>query len=253
MSLPGGRLSVPLLAVLLAGCTGEPQGPRDDGLTGEVARGSSPAAAAPAPETQAQAQQQAQAPEIAAPGARSLVLACEGRAPFAVRPLEANLQLELPLETRVLRRAVAASGERYADATTEVWLKGDGALLRDEAGGVQRSCRVREAMDPWMQAALRDVTFRAIGQEPGWLVEVVPARWIRVLADYGQVQHLFPPSAPVASGEAERYEATLGEHRFSMVVVRRACEDGMSGERSPFTVEIVLDGESFRGCGRDLP
>jgi uncharacterized membrane protein len=185
-----------------------------------------------------------------APGSRSLVLFCEALAPFAVRPLGETLRVELPLEDRDLPAVVAASGARYAQDGMEVWLKDDEALFLAPGDREPHRCRAEPATDPWQQAELRGVTLRAIGQEPGWLVEVVPYRWIRVLADYGQVRFMLPPAAGEPDGDALLYRSQGGGHALELRVEDKPCEDGMSGEQSPLTVELLLDGETFRGCGR---
>src|SRR5690606_2524645 len=60
---------------------------------------------------------------------------------------------------------------------------------------------VAEAMelpvvDPWEQARLAGVDFRAIGQEPGWLADIWDGQRIELLLDYGDTRITTPISSP---------------------------------------------------------
>ena len=190
--------------------------------------------------------------EYSAPGAPSQVLFCSELAPFAVRVLDTRLRVELPLRDVELPQVEAASGARYADAAMMVWLKGEEALYSGPGDEQPHRCRAVAAGDPWQQAALRGVTFRAIGQEPGWLLEIVPARHVRVLADYGEVRVMMPPAAPVQQGERQAWSLRTEAHSLLLEVEPGECIDGMSGESFGQRVLMVLDGTSYRGCGRTL-
>src|SRR5688500_19395613 len=59
-----------------------------------------------------------------------------------------------------------------------------------------------ERRDPWREAAERGIDFRAIGQEPGWYLEVDDGRSMRLVYDYGERNVITP--APVATTDTER-------------------------------------------------
>ncbi len=44
----------------------------------------------------------------------------------------------------------------------------------------------------WHAAKLRGVAFRAIGQEPGWLLEIKNGEEILIVTDYGKNKNSFP-------------------------------------------------------------
>jgi uncharacterized membrane protein len=106
----------------------------------------------------------------------------------------------------------------------------------------------------WQQAEARGVTFRAIGQEPGWSLEIQPARGIFVTADYGQVRVHTPLPEPQRSddGATEVYAVQTEAHSLVLTIRRTPCSDIMSGETFETTVELVLDGQTLHGCGRHL-
>ena len=46
--------------------------------------------------------------------------------------------------------------------------------------------------DVWHAAKLRGVAFRAIGQEPGWLLEITNGEEILLVTDYGKNKKSYP-------------------------------------------------------------
>jgi putative lipoprotein len=97
------------------------------------------------------------------------------------------------------------------------------------------------------------VDFRAVGQEPGWLLDIYTRGIIKFVWDYGESYAEFAVTDPTSPQEsATRYEAH-SDGRALVVTVRRApCQDAMSGEAYPATVEVVIDGRTLNGCGRSV-
>lgn len=172
---------------------------------------------------------------------------CEG-AIVSVVFLRDRAVLALPERDLALEQAVSASGARYAGDGAVFWNKGDEATL--ELDGTTRSCR--ELPNPWQQARERGIDFRAVGQEPGWLLEIDRDGAMRLLYDYAEREATVPTPAPVASGGRATYTADTGEHALTVVVEERRCQDVMSGEPFPRSVTVTIDGRELRGCGRAL-
>lgn len=241
--VPAGLPVLLLVLSVLAGCAGAPPEQHSPPAVAP--------AAAPFPANNVVVDAPAVAPEA---GGRSWVLSCEWLAPFAVRPLaDGGLRVEMPLRDVDLPRVEAASGERYAAAGIEVWLKGGKALYRGAGETADRECTTRVADNPWTQAALRGASFRALGQEPGWLVEIVPQRWLRILVDYGQRRLLLPPVAAQRNGNVLRYESRTAANAATLVIEQVPCRDVMSGAAFDNSVTLWLDGQEYRGCGQALP
>jgi uncharacterized membrane protein len=94
--------------------------------------------------------------------------------------------------------------------------------------------------------------FRAIGQEPGWLMEIEGGQ-ITLAMDYGERR----VTAPAPEPETPRaglviYRVRTPEHAITITIEDRPCQDIMSGEAFPSAVTVVLDGREYRGCGRAL-
>ncbi len=154
---------------------------------------------------------------------------------------------------RVLPQAVAASGARYADdAGNEFWNKGDDATLT-LAGNAALECSVTDEVSPWDEARERGVTFRGIGTEPGWLVEVDGGNnpSLRAQLDYGERN--IEASGLDAASDGSRYAGTTSEGTgVELAIVEGDCSDGMSDQTFPASIELTVGDQTFRGCGAYL-
>lgn len=108
-------------------------------------------------------------------------------------------------------------------------------------------------MPSWESARAEGVDFRAVGQEPGWLLDIYELDRIRLLWDYGDNLADFPLTEPSYPQEgATRYETEAGGRTLVIVIRRFPCSDAMSGQPYPSTVEVVIDGRTLNGCGRSV-
>lgn len=125
---------------------------------------------------------------------------------------------------------------------------GPGIRETDEGEFVETSGAV------WEAARQRGVSFRAVGQEPGWVVELYPDQRIHVLADYGTVEFDAPWAEPVPDEEEESvvYTTSTPEHSVRMIVTEVPCTDTMSGEGFTHAVVLELDERVLYGCGLSL-
>ena len=100
----------------------------------------------------------------------------------------------------------------------------------------------------------RDRDFRALGQEPGWELEIHKGAEMRLTYDYGKGTAVTPASrALVNSSTGTRtYHAVTKANDLRVVIVPVACTDSMSGRAFPATVSVTLNGRTFRGCGEEL-
>jgi hypothetical protein len=101
----------------------------------------------------------------------------------------------------------------------------------------------------------RETDFRAVGQEPGWLLEIRNAREMRLITDYGADTAITPvPTGRTDSMTGARsYHAVTEAHDLQVLIQPTACTDAMSGESYETTVTITLDGRAYHGCGGPLP
>ena len=146
----------------------------------------------------------------------------------------------------------SASGVRYADdAGNQFWSSGEGETALMLAGQERRNCSRSNRASPWDTAADSGVDFRAVGQEPGWLVEVTEGDGdqgasMTAHLDYGQ--RLLEASGLQREGDAWSGQAAEGVG-VELTVEARDCADPMSGERFQAAATLVVGGEQYQGCG----
>lgn len=154
-------------------------------------------------------------------------------------------------DQRLLSQVPAASGAKYTDEEVTLWSHGDEAML-DLGYRKYTHCQLNRRRIPWEEARRRGVDFRAVGQEPGWYLEIAHARQILFVAAYGSQRVLFPTPEPVLDEEREIYEATDASHSLRVEVSLQHCIDTMSGEVFDSRVQVSLDGKHYEGCGEAL-
>ncbi len=102
----------------------------------------------------------------------------------------------------------------------------------------------------WHKAKLRGVAFRAIGQEPAWLLEITEGSDITVVTDYGQTKTKYPYVKPKVNQAARITHYMLDG--LTVQIEGTSCIDTMSGYKFETTVELQFSGKNLRGCGRAL-
>jgi len=195
-------------------------------------------------------EQAAAAPEAG----RTFVFDCDGGVSFTVRFGPGEMALWAPESLggsyQVLSIARSGSGARYVEGDTVFWNKGDLATI--EIGG-QRfvDCRSNPSKVPWADAKRRGATFRGLGQEPGWFVEIFPDR-LALVTDYGTNRTEAKHSGPILDDAGRTVYRTAEGRAVTIGIDRQACADIMSGEPFEAAVTATVDNRTLRGCGRFL-
>lgn len=162
------------------------------------------------------------------------------------------LQLELPTGPQTLRPAPAASGARYLGDGLEFWSKGQNASVRINAKP-PRQCRTNPPAAIWESARRRGVLLRAVGNEPGWYLEI-GAEKIIYAGQYGQHVLVFPFDSSMISHQqaSTLYRTANPGNQLEAKVETGDCFDTMSGEKLTRRVTLQLNQHTFYGCGRQL-
>ena len=163
-----------------------------------------------------------------------------------------RMSLALPGDTLELERQASPSGVRYVVRTTAFVLRGEEATL--EYAGAAYACQTNVRDTEVERIRLAGAEFRGWGNEPGWILTVWPDSVVLV-ENYGADTLRFPGAAPeVDSATARRlWSLKSGERELTLAIASAPCQDDMSGEPFPATVQYVLDRlTTRRGCGMPL-
>ncbi|MBY6185332.1 MliC family protein [Marinobacter hydrocarbonoclasticus] len=176
----------------------------------------------------------------------TLVMACD-HTTVPTRIEGDTAWLFLPGNTVRAERVVSASGAKYTAKDVTLWLKGQEGILM-VPGQPDQNCRNDRRAAIWEGAKLDGMDFRAIGNEPPWILELWPER-IVLKTGYEQQRREWPRPEPANLERASRFDVADG---VSVLLEGKPCSDTMSGEGFETTV-TVTDGERlYRGCGRAL-
>lgn len=153
----------------------------------------------------------------------------------------------------------AADGGIRVDANGAAWTTGTRGVRFDVRGDTARlalpgdtvrDCVPARQPSPWNAAVLRGLAFRAVGNEPGWFVEVDAGSnpMLRATLDYGERR------LDVANVQrtADGYRGMSGGQPVTLVVRRTACTDGMSGQRFEASATLRVGERDYSGCGAVL-
>lgn len=240
---PSARIA--FIALGLAGCEARP--PVDSG----AAAPQPPVAATPAPATAtASLPSSAHVPSAKqAPSDTMTHWTCDELG-LMVRIAADGRQLVIDWSgARRVLPADPADATRYTDRDTAFEIRPDSARLQLE-GDASRACIAAARASPWNAALLRGVAFRAVGNEPGWHVEIdrgeTPA--LRAALDYGERELVLERSR--RSGDTVR--GTASGEDVELRIERRPCEDGMSGQRFEARATLRVGERAYTGCGAFL-
>ena len=164
-----------------------------------------------------------------------------------------SVRLLLPDTTVTLPHVLSASGARYGEGPYVYWSQGEEARL-ETPERTFTGCVSDEGGPAWREAKAQGIRFRALGQEPGWILDVREDGAIDVEADYGEAVYHLPPADPEVDPGTGRttYRIETEAHRATIVIDEEPCRDAMSGWPYETTVSLTLDGREYRGCGRRL-
>jgi putative lipoprotein len=189
------------------------------------------------------------------PVARTLVYACPDQDgsgyEFTARLGPGEMALWFEDRYLVLSRVRAASGVRYEEADVMFWMKGEEAML--SVGPHQyRDCRLLPARAPWEDARRRGVSFRAVGSEPGWYLELGRERGVLFVGDDGATRlELADPEEESAEG-ARILQGRVAGTLLRVEIIDGVCTETGQGDPFPSHVTVQVDGDRYQGCGRTL-
>ena len=127
---------------------------------------------------------------------------------------------------------------------------GDTAVL-ELPDAPPRACTRTSQPSPWFDAYARGVQLRALGNEPGWFVEVGsgPAPSLLAVLDYGSRELRL---AQVLAARDGFTGLAQDGTPITLTVETGDCRDAMSGEAFALRVRLEVGGQAYTGCGARL-
>jgi membrane-bound inhibitor of C-type lysozyme len=219
---------------------------------------------APAGETAADARPEASVPaaapaptpavdDVPAGVLRAYVWQCADGQTLVMRNLlrEKAIAIDFHDGTRRLDQTVSASGARYADGVMVFWTKGSVATL-ERPGAPAVQCEERRAESLREDARARGVAYRALGNEPGWTLEVGPASKLSWTTNYGQDRYDFEQALATAAPDGTNvYTAQKDTLTLKATIKAGRCVDDGDVEYD-HVVTVESGGQTYHGCGTRL-
>jgi uncharacterized membrane protein len=177
------------------------------------------------------------------------VFVCGEQATYTVRVSGFEAWVFHPQGTLKLPAVPTGTGEKYADGAFELWIEGEQAQIGETGSNLQR-CQNDPRRAIWEQAKLDGADFRAVGNEPGWNLEIQAGSRIVLVTDYGasRVERPLPQPAVDRASRTTRWDAD----GLILEITGRPCRDSMSGESYESTVLVTWGEQILQGCGRAL-
>jgi uncharacterized membrane protein len=184
------------------------------------------------------------------PTAKTYVFVCPGMTEYVVRSYAHEAWVFRPIGTLQLPATGAAEGSAYSDGSFELRIDEDGDQAQMGTPGELQVCQNDRRRAIWERAKLDGADFRAIGNEPGWNLEIQAQTRIVLVTDYGETRVELPLPTPVEDSANRTAIWDAGD--LQLQVIGHPCRDTMSGETFESEAIVTWRGQTLRGCGRAL-
>lgn len=160
-----------------------------------------------------------------------------------------TIRLVVPVGSMFMNAVESDAGSRYELPGRSLTIDGNSAVYSDPRGG-ERLCTEQRQQSIIEDARYRGVTYRAVGNEPGWVFEVGD-EMIVFVSDYGKKTETFKPARAKVDSKTgvHRYDTANDNQQLSALLNDYRCSDSMSGEKFPSTAKITFDQTEYNGCG----
>lgn len=180
-----------------------------------------------------------------------LAIECEDL-DFVVEILDGQARMMLPDFAGIIPQIPSASGNKYEGNNITFWMKGQDAML---AYGNQsyKDCRNNAQRAVWEAARLRGTDFMAMGNEPGWSMEIT-GNSVLLTSDYGSSRYRIA-NAERETDEAAQTTVYRGSDQgkdISVTLESKTCNDTMADASYETTVTVQLGEQTLYGCGNAL-
>ncbi len=175
---------------------------------------------------------------------------CSDNYSFVAEASDEAAWLFLPSKTLKTKRLQSDSDVKYGADDVMYWSKGEEAIL--EVGKKQYNCQNDDIAATFEKAKLNGVAFRAVGNEPGWVLEITSDKEVLFITNYGEVKTHFKVVERASQYKATEYKMQSNTNLLYVRIENRVCHDTMVDRSYESTVYINFDGVNMQGCGRAL-
>ncbi|MEC9491054.1 MAG: hypothetical protein UMU04_08880 [Halanaerobiales bacterium] len=109
-------------------------------------------------------------------------------------------------------------------------------------------------VDPWEKAREEGIVFRAVGNEPDWMIELSQDKSIKFVNHDGELEIKVPVDdiwlGP--EGEDRIYYVENEVIPFQLIIMKKQYRDNVSGEVFPYQVRLIFPEKSYTGGGKML-
>ena len=177
------------------------------------------------------------------------VFVCPGQTEYVVRADGTEAWVFRPGSSLRLLPTSATEPGSYSGGGFVLRIMGEQAQLGGTGSQLQ-DCHNDRRRAIWEKAKLDGADFRAIGNEPPWVLEIHQQSRVVLVTDYGAKR----VELPLPSPEVDRDAGTTrwNADGFQLEIIGHPCSDSMSGEAFESTVIVNWHGQNLRGCGRAL-
>lgn len=185
---------------------------------------------------------------------QAYVYECPDNYSFTVGIQDNIARIYFPDRTLELPHAFSFTGAKFSARQATLWIKDAQARLEIETV-MHDECINNPGRASWESAKLNGVGFRALGNQSSWILEILQGNTV-IFADYNyQIKKYIFTNADTEIDKAAGksiYKANNDEHRISIILTGKPCQNIISGESFDFSVKVILDNKSYTGCGRSL-
>ena len=184
---------------------------------------------------------------------KTFVYQCAAGYRFVARVDGEKAWLYLPEKTIKLTVVANTNGEKYHDGNTTYHIRGNQAQLTYNTVR-HEECLNNARAAIWEHAKLDGVDFRAVGNEPSWILQITAGGEISLTTGYGANRYRFATPEPKIEKEHSRtvYETGNNSHTLKILLSAEPCKDTMVDESNETSVTLWLDEKKYTGCGRPL-
>lgn len=185
--------------------------------------------------------------------AKTFVFECRDDYQFVASVEQEKVWLFLPGQSIALPVVASAVGSKFQADDWLLSVDGDEATLQFGENSYA-GCVNNRQLAIWEDAKLRGVDFRAVGNEPGWWLEISQQNRLYFSYDYGQQELTVEVSGPVEypALRQSHYRGETGQGAVRVVLEGAVCQDSMADESYETRVRITLGERLFQGCGKAL-